>query len=607
MIEKMKFVSLKCDKENLDDILVKTMKNCYISPIEASLICNEENSGNVLMISNPYSEYLNSLNTIAHSIGIKLISCQETNKSYTNSEIEAFIRELEEKVDLSLKDEDLKLTEDDRKALDELSKLGFERLHKTNFIHVGLGRLSLDSYKKLIIMDDLPFDLAILHSNKQYHWVCYVCSKSDASETLKILDGLFLENIRIPDIDVKQLINDYSERINDIYTFCYVNNKIRSLYEYVAVIGNKYIISGFVPSKKQKEFVDYYKGDRVDFRFKEPYDRPDIKAPTLLKNNWFFKPFEAFVEMYSMPDYYDFDPTIILGIMYCLLFGIMFGDLGQGFILTLLGFFINKKKPSKIAGIISRVGIFSMFFGFLYGSFFGNEEILIPIHQMLFGVEHKLVHVMDESFTMKLLTIAVVIGMLSILFAMILNVYKYYRHKNYGEVFFSPNGLAGFMMYLFFFVNVIDLMVLNGKGFLSVPYLVIFIAFPLLIIYFKHPLTNLIENKEIRPHEGWPAYLIQGIFELLEVMLSFISNTMSYLRVGGFVLSHAGMMLVVMTVSGMVGGAGSLLVIIFGNIFVIGLEGLIVGIQTLRLQYYEMFSRYYDGGGKKFEVFTMEH
>ena len=81
---------------------------------------------------------------------------------------------------------------------------------------------------------------------------------------------------------------------------------------------------------------------------------------------------------------------------------------------------------------------------------------------------------------------------------------------------------------------------------------------------------------------------------------------MSYLRVGGFVLSHAGMMLVVMTLMDMVGGFGSPIVLIIGNLFVMGLEGLIVGIQTLRLEYYEMFSRYYVGGGKKFEVMSVD-
>ena len=87
--------------------------------------------------------------------------------------------------------------------------------------------------------------------------------------------------------------------------------------------------------------------------------------------------------------------------------------------------------------------------------------------------------------------------------------------------------------------------------------------------------------------------------------MSFVTNSMSYLRVGGFVLSHAGMMLVVMTLVKMTSNAG-IIVLILGNIFVMVLEGLVVGIQSLRLEYYEMFSRYYNGGGRKYKALTAE-
>ena len=83
-------------------------------------------------------------------------------------------------------------------------------------------------------------------------------------------------------------------------------------------------------------------------------------------------------------------------------------------------------------------------------------------------------------------------------------------------------------------------------------------------------------------------------------MLSFVTNTMSFLRVGGFILSHAGMMAVVATLSDMVGSGASPAVIIIGNIFVMAMEGLIVGIQALRLEFYEIFSRFYEGSGKPF-------
>ena len=92
-----------------------------------------------------------------------------------------------------------------------------------------------------------------------------------------------------------------------------------------------------------------------------------------------------------------------------------------------------------------------------------------------------------------------------------------------------------------------------------------------------------------------------NIFELLEYVLSYLSNTVSFLRVGAFVLVHAGMMMVVFSLAG---ESKNIFVIILGNILVIALEGLLTGIQALRLEYYEMFSRFYNGDGKPFSPFT---
>ena len=100
--------------------------------------------------------------------------------------------------------------------------------------------------------------------------------------------------------------------------------------------------------------------------------------------------------------------------------------------------------------------------------------------------------------------------------------------------------------------------------------------------------------------DGIGAFFTQTFFELLEVMLSFVTNTMSFLRVGGFILAHAGMMAVVFTLSGMVGTGASPVVIVAGNLFVMALEGLIVGIQVLRLEFYEIFSRFFDAEGERF-------
>lgn len=99
-------------------------------------------------------------------------------------------------------------------------------------------------------------------------------------------------------------------------------------------------------------------------------------------------------------------------------------------------------------------------------------------------------------------------------------------------------------------------------------------------------------------------FFVQSFFELFEIMLSFLSNTLSFVRIGAFAVSHAAMMGVVLMLAGAEGG-GSInwIIIVLGNLFVCAMEGLIVGIQVLRLEYYEMFSRFYKGSGKEFRPF----
>ena len=92
---------------------------------------------------------------------------------------------------------------------------------------------------------------------------------------------------------------------------------------------------------------------------------------------------------------------------------------------------------------------------------------------------------------------------------------------------------------------------------------------------------------------------MQNVFELLESVLSYLSNTISFLRVGAFVIVHASMMMVVFT---MAGEPANLIVVVLGNGVVIALEALLSAIQGIRLEFYEMFSRFYTGGGSKFEA-----
>ena len=102
-------------------------------------------------------------------------------------------------------------------------------------------------------------------------------------------------------------------------------------------------------------------------------------------------------------------------------------------------------------------------------------------------------------------------------------------------------------------------------------------------------------------------FFVQTFFELFEVLLSFFSNTLSFVRIGAFAVSHAAMMEVVLMLAGFENGGGNWLVVVLGNIFVCGMEGLIVGIQVLRLEYYEMFSRFYKGTGREFHPYRLKN
>ena len=143
---------------------------------------------------------------------------------------------------------------------------------------------------------------------------------------------------------------------------------------------------------------------------------------------------------------------------------------------------------------------------------------------------------------------------------------------------------------------------------LNPAFIILCIVFPLLLIFLREPLSKwMAKRKDLKPEDGVGGFIITNFFELFENVLSYITNTVSFLRVGGFILSHAGMMAVVLTLMEMIGGFGSPIVFVIGNIFVMAMEGLIVGIQVLRLEFYEIFSRFYEGDGKEFRPVVVSY
>jgi len=149
---------------------------------------------------------------------------------------------------------------------------------------------------------------------------------------------------------------------------------------------------------------------------------------------------------------------------------------------------------------------------------------------------------------------------------------------------------------------------LTGRGnIFTAPYVIVLIIIPVIVMFFREPLGCLVKGERFKLESGLGDFLASNFFEVFEFMLGYATNTLSFVRIGGFVFSHAGMMSVVMILSEMVSTGASPVVIVIGNLFVMGMEGLIVGIQVLRLEFYEIFSRFYEGNGHPFEPLKINY
>ena len=634
-IEKMSLVTIRGERGQLDEVLLRCLDSGVFHPESAGSLSEYSSALSVMKEENPYAALGKKLSAIALDADIDLGNTSFEGLDLQNKEIPGYIDKLDGKLKklLSKKRGSEQLIDSHQKALQRLRHLtgledvNFDRLFSCKYIKLRFGRLPVESYQKLRSYSDRPFILLSSENDGGYVWSLYFCAIADVQEIDGLFHSLYFERVRVPDYahgtpqeaidfiekdlqreqkvlegireEISSIAAGEKERVQKLYAKLCLLGKAFELRDKAASVKGDFVVLGYVPSKEAAAFEKSFAGlDKVAVTLKDPGEEPRLTVPVRLRNLAFVKPFEMFVDMYGLPSYQDLDPTPYVAFSYILLFGIMFGDLGQGLMVSLLGLFLYKKKGMAIGGIMSRIGLSSMVFGFLYGSVFGFEELLIPVHQALFGRPH-LIQVMEGSYTNFLLLAVVGVGAVIIIISIGFNILLGLRRKDWERVFFSNNGLAGLVFYLAVLFAVVATMAL-GINVLTPLYIVPFFVVPLLLMFAKEPLGKICRGeKELFP-EGVGGFVVENFFEMFEVLLSFVTNTMSFLRVGAFVLVHAGMMVVVFTLSNMVGGAGSVIVIIVGNIFVAAMEGLIVGIQVLRLEFYEVFSRFFDGEGRPF-------
>lgn len=639
MIEKMKFLSLTAPKTEFDRVV-----DSYLSKYEIHLenALSELRSVKDLrpfVETNPYREEWKLANDLVQNLPAQSTPVRELSLEEAVDAVRSIRQTLAQLNDREAElEKQLETYTASYEQVAPFTQLNYDISSILHFrcIKFRFGRISLEYFEKFqsFVYDAVDTILFKCREDEEYVWLVYFTPAPCADKVDAIYASMHFERLFLPDDyegtpkEAAQLLEEKiagvkadlesirkerqsvlesrreeltgaAERLNR-YTR---NFDVRKLAACTNHDDNTFfILCGWMTARDAAAFQKESESDKDLFLILEP-DHNDIlsKPPTKMRNPGIFRPFEMFIQMYGLPDYNEIDPTILVAITYSVFFGFMFGDMGQGLCLLIGGFLLYRAKKMNLAAIISCCGFFSTIFGFLFGSIFGFEDI-INAAWLRPGEAMTTLPFIGRLNTV--FVIAVALGMGIIILTMILNIINSIRAHDPEKTWFDTNGAAGLVFYAAM-ASVIVLF-MTGHPLPAGIVLAVMFGIPLLLMFFKEPLTALVEKKAAAIEGGKGMFVVQGFFELFEVLLSYFSNTISFVRVGAFAVSHAAMMEVVLMLAGYESGSASSvnwLVVVLGNVFVCGMEGLIVGIQVLRLEYYELFSRFYRGTGRAFKPY----
>jgi V/A-type H+-transporting ATPase subunit I len=368
-------------------------------------------------------------------------------------------------------------------------------------------------------------------------------------------------------------------------------------------VRDVYLVAGWIPEREASDLVSSVQRltqGRVvaDITSADQVGDPST-IPTTLGNRGIIHDFQNLVTTYAFPAYGELDPTPLVALTFVLMFGIMFGDVGHGLVLALLGLAGMKgwvqrlRQLGSLAPILFASGLSAIVFGFLYGSLFGIEDILPTLW------------IQPLESIMSTLIATVLLGVILSVSGFVLNVINSLRMGDWKRALFGQYGLAG----LWFYGSLITLVASVVQGW-ELPLALIYVnlLLPVILILLGEPLTNLLRKRRPLIHGSKGLYLVTGFFELFEAVISYLSSTLSYVRLGAFAVAHGGLSAVFFILADTVGEPATIAywaVVLVGNLFIVGFEALVVGIQSLRLEYYEFFSKFFRGGGTPYQPLTL--
>lgn len=384
-----------------------------------------------------------------------------------------------------------------------------------------------------------------------------------------------------------------------------------------------YRLTGWIPISESSDFIkkiDSLTSHRVSVRQYRPEEVPSVvsgseKVPVRLTRSKFAGAFNRMIFSYGSPVYGTIDPTPFVAVFFTLLFGIMFGDAGQGLVFLIAGILMARNVVkvggwNKFAPIFIGIGISSTLMGLLTGEFFATETVLEPFERFVTGLfgesRNQILPMMPQSDPNSIRRMfmffgfSIAVGFVINSVGIIINIVNSLARGKIGRAFFGKGGLAGAI----FFWYVVALAVrVAAFGHNVAPYDWIVIGAALFFCAFGEVFTRLVEGERPVMENGFGAAVIEAVVELLETIITYLSNSVSFLRVGAFALAHAVLGFIISTMMGLVGGVGAVAIGIVGNAIVIVLEGMIVAIQAIRLQYYEFFSKFFGETGREFKAY----
>ena len=374
--------------------------------------------------------------------------------------------------------------------------------------------------------------------------------------------------------------------------------------------GAAVLIVGWVPTRDVavlEQRMGEITGGRYAIQTALPDDSTEEQIPVLLRHSRLLRPFEMLVSTYGLPNYRELEPTLFVALSYLVMFGMMFGDAGHGVVLAVCGLIallIGRSEKVRDVGLLLLFGgSSSIIFGVVYGSYFGIEVFK----------KYALWHDPLEGDPMRLMYGAIGIGIAMISLGLILNVINRFRRGDVIGAILDKFGLVGLLFYWGTLVLLMNRAAIQSQGLMGVS-VVLFLVVPIVGWSLKEPIEHFLSHATGERNEatgGLAGAIIESCVGAFEAVLSYLANTISFVRLAAYAMSHAALLFAAFMLAAEVrnfpvgGSLWSLLVIILGNLIAIVLEGVIASVQALRLEYYEFFGKFFSGSGQPFEPFRL--